>query len=308
MSKTQKKNGIVRTRTVRTHDVQPHDELITAIAMEKGSDGRWLLKDDIPTIIGREIKSEPFLWRTGASWTSTLLAPVKERRTEQIFVDAQKALCETPAFREEIVEIRNRLRSLVPKLGTDTISPKLIAGIATRICELWKILGSEPWVASLLIHWDPNMEKYPPRSVVDPSEGFDPWIMEVHKVRESAAKRAVGQYVTVTYRAGISKREIARVSQLVHRHLDARGRQTGRPPVSDRQRQALRAQFERIGKPKPQQRKAMILKVQKACRQLGIGRFSQTFIGGELRQWLREKGEPVKRYATEPSAKRRKPS
>jgi hypothetical protein len=140
-----------------------------------------------------------------------------------------------------------------------------------------------------------------------PSDGFDPWTIEVHKVRESGAKQAVC-CATVTYRAGISDRERERVSRLAYKYLDSRGKQKGRPRVSDRQREALRAQFERFGKPKPQQRLAIILKVQKACDESGIGLFSQTFIGGQFRQWLREQGETVKRYATEPSSKRRKPS
>ncbi|MGC3973908.1 MAG: hypothetical protein QM771_05930 [Nitrospira sp.] len=288
-----KKNKSLVVNAVETDAAEPQMGSVCTSRLKIGIDGKAYV---VPGV------GETFQWLSGASWSSTLFAPIHEPRTEQLFLSAQKSLCSMAAFREEV----SRIRRLLPWSSNDL--QNLIDAIADRVCETWNIPRASKWVASLITHWDPDTEEYPPRNCISPSEGFAPWTIEVKNLRESDEKPAVCTSVTITLRRGISGREARRVVDVAQKQLDRHGGRNGRPPLSDREREALRMQFEKFGIPKSQQRKAMILKVQQACTQSGNRKLSVTLIGREMRQWLIEKNQPVKRYVTEPSHKTRIPS
>ncbi len=277
-------------KAVETDTCQPQRATVCTSRMQIASDGNAYVVDGV---------GEKFEWLSGAWWSSTLFAPIHEPRTEQLFLNAQKSLCSMAAFREEI----SRIRKLLPWSSNDL--QNLIDAIADYVCERWNIPRANKWVASLITHWDPDTEEYPTPNCTIPSEGFAPWTIEVKNLRESDEKPSVCMSVTINLRRGISGREARRVVDLAQKQLDRQGARNGRPPLSDREREGLRMQFEKFGIPKPQQRTAMIRKVQQACSQSGSRKLSATLIGREMRQWLREKNQPVKRYVTEPSFKTR---
>lgn len=229
-----------------------------------------------------------------------MLIPVHDQRTEQLFIDTRNALCQIPAFRDDIIYIRRHLPSL---------DSTAVESIATVICRSWKILNGEAWVILLLRHWDPAAAKYPPSVPPNPSEGFSPWTIELNYLQDMNTGQDVCRRAIITLNAGVSGREALRVAALAQQQLDRSTRRKGRPGVTDIERDILRSMFVKLGPPKPSKRTATILKVQKDCTQLDHPRqFSKSVIGQELRQWLIEKEQRVRRYTTELSGQSSEPS
>lgn len=239
-----------------------------------------------------------FHYRSHASWRNEVQATLYNPRTAQQFFDTRNFLCSVPAFREEIIETRNKLSRVEAFLDQ----------IAESICNNWMIPNGKEWVTWLITHWDPAATQYPSIVSPIPPDSFPPWTIELHHLQQTNGETETCRGVTITLNAGVSGREAHRITELAHKALDRSIRKIGRPRLSDLDIETLRAEFVKLGLPKPQQRAAMTRKVQKACVRSDNRRFSTTFIGKQLRRWLREQKQTVRQYVTEPTSRSPKPS
>ena len=253
--------------------------------------------DDPKFNMKENMKGESF-HTSHASWRNEVDATLYGPRTAQQFLDTRNFLCSVSAFREEIIQIRNNLSSFAASLQS----------VAETICRNWRISNGKEWVTWLITHWDPAATQYPPIGSPIPPDSFPPWTIERHYLQQANGEPGVCRGVTITLNAGVSGREAHRITELAHKALDRSIRKIGRPRLSDLDIETLRAEFVKLGIPKPQQRAAMTRKVQKACVRSDNRRFSTTFIGKQLRQWLREQKQTVRQYVTEPTSRRPKPS
>ena len=159
----------------------------------------------------------------------------------------------------------------------------------------------------LIGHWDPTKTKQPPLNP-DTHNSFSPWTIELNFLQATKAGPEVARCATITLHAGVSGREAQRVVALAQKVLDPSNRRKGRPGLTDMERARLRSEFAKLGIPKSQRRTAMIRKVQEACMRSGNRQLSTTVIGDELRDWLHENNQPVRRYIIEPSSQSPEPS
>jgi hypothetical protein len=285
----------------KNKDQKPDHSQSRIVASKKSSGGYYVFRRYLPnkelfrTISKISIEEEyknDFHYSSRASWTSKLLAPVHNRRTEQLFIDTGKALCSSPVFQDDVIAIKAQL---------ERFGDAFLEGAANQLCKDWKIVNGTQWVIWLLKHWDPTKITYPPITPSPPAESFSPWIIELlYQQKKAGSIQKMCRSATITLYAGVSGREAVRVAKLAQQALDSSKARQGRPRLSEIERAALRAEFEAIGIPNRKLRSSMIDKVQRSLVQKGYRKLSVTTIGNELRRWLLERGIPVRRYWTEP--------
>ena len=120
--------------------------------------------------------------------------------------------------------------------------------------------------------------------------------MEVDVLSSSAEPQGQLQKVALTLTRGVSVREAQKAAAFAARILCPNSLQKGaRPRLANTERVALRKQFVHLGIPKKGKRSQMVRNVYQAMREqkrpISLGK-----IGEELRLWLVEQGQRVRRY------------
>lgn len=223
----------------------------------------------------------------GPTWKSDTLIPALSRRSEQLYIDTRNALCSLPTFQNEIKYGKSQL----------SVGGVNIESIAESICDTWKITDGIEWVIWLLHNWDPVQSSYPQLSPQALSKSFPPWILRQDYLQETKKAPSVCRRATITLHAGISKRDAQRLLNFVLKTFGASKGRSGRPRLTDREREMMHNEFKKLGIPKPAKRNAMISKVQKGLIAIGCDKISATTIGNELRKWLVVQGQSVRRYS-----------
>jgi hypothetical protein len=223
----------------------------------------------------------------GPSWEHDQLIPALNRRNEQLYIDTRNALCSLKNFRTHFKRARAKIAA-----GRDTAD-----SLAEDLCKTWLITDGTDWVKWLLTNWDAEQTSCPPLSAQAVPDSFPPWALTLDYLTEAKNQNSVCHRATVTMHAGISRRDAYRLVDFILKNLNTLEVRGGRPRLTDREREMIVNEFERIGIPRPAKRTAMISKVQRNLVANGCRKIGTTAIGNELRKWLTTKGQVVRRYS-----------
>ena len=237
--------------------------------------------------VPKEGKKEPV---RGQCWKLTTFGPIFNRKTARVFADTYNALLEIPSFRQQLQELR---QGMLGKPGSDLDwSIKLL-------CDEFEIKGGEEWIKWLIRAWNPSTSSKPPFNSGLRPRNFYPWTIELQSQGEDLTDSKIARRAILTLNAGVSSREAQRAAaHAVDLLSSSRAIKRGRPGLTEIERLALYAEFEKYGTPKRQRRLAIIRRVAQTMKKQNRP-MSQTAIGNEYRTWLKEKGHPVKQYVTE---------
>lgn len=226
----------------------------------------------------------------GQSWDLTTFAPMFNRKTEGSFVDTYHSFLAVRSFRRQLQELRQGMLSKPAGNWDQAIK---------WLCEEFELTGAEEWIKWLIQHWDPSASAPPPWHATLHPRSFYPWTIELQSQSEDPTGPKVPRRAVVTFQAGVSSREAARAAAYaVDLLCAAQTSKQGRPGLTEIDRLALHAEFEKYGSPQPQLRQAIIRKAVHAMKKYNR-LMSLTIVGKEYRRWLKDKGYPVKRYVTE---------
>jgi hypothetical protein len=258
---------------------------------------------------------------------------------EQYRIEAWKTLCLTPAFREDIQHAQQELgreywqqlpalqeaatqlhRHLFEVCKAVEWRKGLIISypgvrlqheyLAHHLADKWglaDVYNGMRWLVWLLEHWDVSAQQLPLWDVPDTGSPsgrlLTPLFTSVTAGIEYVVRPEAGEKDTTPRRAvielfpGVSLEEARQVLEAAVQAL-GKSRIKGRPGLTDYDRALLRRLFEQHGLPRAQERLRMIRRIAEQMRAYGRT-VSATKIGDELREWLKNQGERVRKYVSD---------
>jgi hypothetical protein len=189
------------------------------------------------------------------------------------------------------------------------ISPSVSVDI-DLLCSSWGLTHPQDknWALWIIRNWNPAHNELPPAEPETARPWLDRWSLRIDNIRLQGQPSDIPFHATLTLVRGVSLRQAQAAVELAVNALNQKPSTGSRPRTSDRELEFLRAEFKNLGIPKPRKRSAMIRKVQEAYKRFYNRDLGKTFIGNQLRQWLSEQKQPVRRYVTESSGQNPKPS
>lgn len=194
----------------------------------------------------------------------------------------------TPKNKQAAIEAREAVRGLRQQLQASTLTIAALDREISRLCRQGPFRGAETWVRWLVL-------------TKAPAWRFYPWSVELTKLVDSHTGSVVIVQANLSLRPGLSKREAKRAAEEVAiRWLELKS-QPGRPGLTDEDEDAIRTAcmlvYARDGAPCHGQKKSFYAAV---CIELARVRvdLNKTTVENRCREFLQEKGMPIKLVTT----------
>ncbi|HKQ34016.1 MAG TPA: hypothetical protein VJT11_01795 [Nitrospiraceae bacterium] len=204
----------------------------------------------------------------------------------------------TPKIRQAAIETHRAVESLRKQLQASTLTISVLDREISRLCRHVPLRGMESWFRWLVLTQAPPWEFYL-------------WSVELTKLVDPHTGSAVVVQANLSLRPGISKREAKRAAELVStRWLELQSKK-GQPGLTDDDEDVIRTACTRVyardGAPRHGQKKSFYAVVRAELVRVRVD-LNKTTVENRCREFLQEKGMPIKLVTTAKREHRKRPS